>query len=123
MKKHVHIKPLLLFSVLTLALVFIGITTNNLFGSTTDWLSQHTVFPSYFRDLFYETKRLVPNFALNIGAGQNIFYFSYYGLFNPYILLSYFFPILFRFRQDLISQMGGLRVQKSGMSCNCHYFI
>ncbi|MGI6309816.1 MAG: YfhO family protein [Bacilli bacterium] len=100
MKKHVHIKPLLLFSVLTLALVFIGITTNNLFGSTTDWLSQHTVFPSYFRDLFYETKRLVPNFALNIGAGQNIFYFSYYGLFNPYILLSYFVPFI-----DMVSYL------------------
>ena len=29
---------------------------NNLYGSNTDWISQHSVIPEYFRQLFYETK-------------------------------------------------------------------
>lgn len=65
-----------------------------MFGSKTDWINQHTVFPEYFRDQFYQTGKLLPNFAPHIGAGQNIFNFSYYGLLNPIILISYFFPKL-----------------------------
>ena len=67
-------------------LLFILLTTgvNNVFGSNTDWLNQHTIFPDYFRQLFYETKELIPNFAFNYGGGQNIFNISYYGLLNIY---------------------------------------
>ncbi len=72
-------------------LLFMG---SNMFGSKTDWLSQHSVFPEYFRMLFYETGNLFPNLALNLGAGQNIFNFSYYGLFNPLYMISYFFPFV-----------------------------
>lgn len=64
------------------------------FGSKTDWINQHTTFPEYFRQLFYTNKNLLPNFAPHIGAGQNIFNFSYYGLLNPIILISYLFPKL-----------------------------
>jgi uncharacterized membrane protein YfhO len=94
MKKYANIKTFLLFSVIVLIVIFSTKDFNNLFGSTTDWLSQHIVFPDYFRTLFYETKNLTPNFAFNIGAGQNIYYFSYYGLLNPYILISYFLPFI-----------------------------
>ena len=72
-------------------LLFMG---SNMFGSKTDWLSQHSVFPEYFRMLFYETGNLFPNLALNLGAGQNIFNFSYYGLFNPLYMISYFLPFV-----------------------------
>jgi hypothetical protein len=85
--------------------VFIGITYlfvflfiysiyNNgcLFGSNTDWISQHIVIPDYFRQLFYHNHQLIPSLAFNIGMGQNIFYFSYYGLLSPLILISYLFP-------------------------------
>ena len=65
---------------------------NGFLGSNVDWMSQHTVFPDYFRRLFYETGDLLPNFAANIGAGQNIYNFSYYGLLNPVIMISYLFP-------------------------------
>ena len=77
-------------------LLFILLTTgvNNVFGSNTDWLNQHTIFPDYFRQLFYETKELIPNFAFNYGGGQNIFNISYYGLLNPLILPSYFMPFV-----------------------------
>ena len=67
---------------------------NGVFGSKVDWISQHSVLPDYFRQLFYETGNLFPNFAPDIGGGQNIYNFSYYGLFSPLILLSYALPFV-----------------------------
>lgn len=63
-----------------------------IFGSKVDWISQHSVIPDLFRQQFYETGELFPEFALNLGGGQNIYYFAYYGLCSPVILLSYLFP-------------------------------
>lgn len=77
-----------------LLLTFLLLGVNNVYGSTVDWTTQHTIFPNYFRNVFYETKNLLPNLALNLGAGQNIFNFSYYGLMSPVILISYFFPFI-----------------------------
>ncbi|MEG1851032.1 MAG: YfhO family protein [Bacilli bacterium] len=84
---------LLIFIVFFLILLFI----NNSFyfnGSIVDFSSQHVSLPEYFRNLFYETKDLFPDFALNIGNGQNIYNFSYYGLLSPVILVSYFVPFI-----------------------------
>ena len=67
---------------------------NSFYGSTVDWDCQHFSIPDYFRKLFYETGNLIPNFAFNLGNGQNIFYYSYYGLLNPIILFSYFLPFV-----------------------------
>lgn len=64
------------------------------FGSRVDWISQHSVLPDYFRKLFYETGDLFPDFAANIGGGQNIYYFSYYGLYSPVVLVSYLLPFV-----------------------------
>lgn len=65
-----------------------------IFGSNVDWMKQHIVFPDYFRKLFYQTGNLFPNFAPHLGAGQNIFYFAYYGLYNPIIMISYLLPCI-----------------------------
>ncbi len=65
-----------------------------LYASTTDFESQHYLLPEYFRTLFYETKQLIPSFAPHIGAGQNIFYFAYYGFLSPLFLPSYFLPFV-----------------------------
>lgn len=65
-----------------------------IFGSNVDWISQHSVIPDYFRKQFYETGELFPEFAANIGGGQNIYHFSYYGLFSPVILISYLLPFV-----------------------------
>ncbi|MDD3339711.1 MAG: YfhO family protein [Lachnospiraceae bacterium] len=64
------------------------------YGSRVDWISQHSVIPDYFRRLFYESGDLFPNFAPNLGGGQNIYHYSYYGLFNPVILFSYLLPFV-----------------------------
>lgn len=66
----------------------------NIFGSTMDFLTQHIVFPNYLRELFYSSGKIIPNFMVHIGAGQNIFNIAYYGLLSPFILISYFFPFI-----------------------------
>jgi len=91
-KKDIHNYLYLTF--ICLFLISMILDPINLFGSKTDWINQHTVFPDYFRKLFYETGNLIPSFAPNIGGGQNIFNFSYYGLLNPIILISYLFPMI-----------------------------
>lgn len=79
---------------LATALVCMIIPKGSLFGSLVDWLPQHIMFPDYFRKLFYETGDLLPNFSLALGAGQNIFNMSYYGLLNPIVLISYLLPFI-----------------------------
>ena len=61
-------------------------------ASTTDFSTQHYIIPEYFRMLFYKTHDLLPDFALNLSGGENIYYLSYYGLLNPLFMFSYFFP-------------------------------
>ena len=76
-----------------LLLVIIGLfIPGNLFGSMKDWLSQHIQLADYFRTLFYDSGDIFPSFAFNLGAGENIYNISYYGLFNPIILISYLLP-------------------------------
>ena len=65
-----------------------------IFGSRVDWLSQHSVFPEYFRQQFYDTGNLFPEFAANVGGGQNIYHFAYYGLYNPLYFPAYFLPFV-----------------------------
>ena len=84
----------ILITIVVMVTIGIVILRYGGFVSCGDYLSQHTVFPEYFRNLFYKTGKLIPHFASNIGAGQNIYYFSYYGLLNPLILPSYLMPFL-----------------------------
>ena len=95
LKKHKQdILVLLLYSVIYITIVAILTHGEFIFASTTDFEMQHYIFPEYFRNLFYDTKDLFPDFALNIGGGQNIYNFSYYGLLSPIILLSYLLPMV-----------------------------
>ena len=86
-------------NLLVITIIFIGIIifilrNNTLYGSILDWNTQHSVIPEYFRSLFYKTLNIFPDFALNLGSGQNIYNYSYYGLFNPVIVISYFLPFI-----------------------------
>ncbi|MBR1717827.1 MAG: YfhO family protein [Bacilli bacterium] len=60
--------------------------------SKVDFDVQHYPLAEYFRNLFYETKDIFPDFSFNLGAGENIYYISYYGLLNPIIMFSYLMP-------------------------------
>lgn len=93
--KKLKVRDFIYLGIITLA--FIGLVlflTNGmyLYGATLDWYAQHISIPEYFRTLFYNTKDFFPDFAANIGAGQNIYNFSYYGLLSPIVLISYLFP-------------------------------
>ena len=87
----INILTLIIISLVTI-LVLVNFT--NFFGSKKDWISQHVMFPDYLRKLFYDTGDIFPNFAFNLGGGQNIYNISYYGLFNPIILISYLLPFV-----------------------------
>ena len=93
MKKKDIVNIIILFIIFNLILFF-KIGLNYINGSTMDFISQHSVFPDYFRMLFYSTKELFPSFSFNLGAGQNIYYLSYYGLLSPMVLLSYLFSFI-----------------------------
>lgn len=64
------------------------------FGSAVDWISQHSVIPEYFRQQFYATGKLFQEFAPELGGGQNVYHFAYYGLYSPLILPSYLLPFV-----------------------------
>ena len=88
-KDYIYILSTIL---LFIAILFSIVGTKYVNGSTVDWESQHWIFPEYFRTLFYDTKDLFPSFAFNLGAGENIYNFSYYGFLSPIVLVSYLFP-------------------------------
>ena len=70
---------------LTVAACLYSTGAGNIFGAKVDWSSQHSVFPEYFRQQFYRTGQFFPEFALNIGGGQNIYNFSYYPSSNRFV--------------------------------------
>ena len=84
----------LTLTVLTVAACWFFAGRYGVFGANMDWISQHSVFPEYFRQQFYETGQFFPEFAANIGGGQNIYNFSYYGLYNPVVLVAYLLPFV-----------------------------
>ena len=86
--------PYLLLTGLTLFFCWMFVGRYGIFGAKVDWFSQHSVLPDYFRQQFYATGKLFPEFAANLGGGQNIYHFAYYGLYSPLILPSYLLPFV-----------------------------
>lgn len=84
-------------------------------GSKVDWFSQHSVFPEYFRQRFYDTGNLFPDFAMELGAGQNIYNFAYYGLYNPLYLVSYLLPFIKM--TDYLQLLAVLEQMADGLLC------
>ena len=89
-------------AVLTVAACWFFAGRYGVFGANMDWISQHSVFPEYFRQQFYQTGQFFPEYAANIGGGQNIYNFSYYGLYNPIVLIAYLLLLLFQFHKGAI---------------------
>lgn len=84
----------LLLAGITVAACWFFAGRYGVFGANMDWISQHSVFLEYFRQQFYQTGQFFPEFAANIGGGQNIYNFSYYGLYNPVVLVAYLLPFV-----------------------------
>ena len=77
---------------IALITVIMLLKSDGVWGSQTDWQNQHFAIPEYFRTRFYETGDLFPDFAPQLGAGQNIYNLSYYGLMNPVCMIAYLLP-------------------------------
>ena len=92
-KDYVNLVILIIFF-LAFITIYTLCTKDAIYGSKLDYVDQHYMIPEYLRTLFYQTKEIFPNFALNLGMGQNIYNFSYYGLYNPIILISYLLPFI-----------------------------
>ena len=84
--------PIIFLTCLTLVMIIVITPSSSIFGANTDWLSQHVNLADYIRKTMLETKSFFPDFAFNIGGGQNIYNISYYGLFRPDILIGCLIP-------------------------------
>lgn len=130
-RKYRKILPILLLGMLSLFFCWLFVGRYGIFGSKVDWISQHSVLPDYFRQQFYETGELLPEYAANIGGGQNIYHFSYYGLYSPVILLSYLLPFVkmgdYLMAASMLSLAGTVMMifywfQKRGFSVKISFF-
>jgi len=90
--KRNHILHLLTITAVIFFIIYLIVGSDFIFGAPIDWINQHSVIPDYFRQQFYQTGKLIPDFAMHLGAGQNIFNFAYYGFLSPITLISYAFP-------------------------------
>lgn len=62
-----------------------------MFGSNTDWMSQHATLAETMRDACLSQGTLFPDF-LWLGGGSSAYEFSYYGYLRPDVLLGCLLP-------------------------------
>lgn len=72
-------------------LLYITIPDGGLYGSTTDWLSQHVNIAETFRDEMVNRQTLLLDFIW-LGGGNNAYNFSYYGYLRPDVILGCLLP-------------------------------
>lgn len=89
-KSYLWLCPLLL-TIFTLLCVLLILPKDSIFGSEGDWFSQHAAVAEQFRTIFQETGQILPDTS-PLGAGSNIYDFSYYGLLRPDVLISFLLP-------------------------------
>lgn len=82
--------PLLLL-VLVFSCIRLILPRQALFGSEGDWFCQHAAVAEQYRQSFYDTANLFPDW-LPLGGGSNSYDFSYYGFLRPDVLISYLLP-------------------------------
>lgn len=88
MKKWIY--PLSLIF-LFFILIILTVPEGAVFGSHTDWLSQHASLAGTIRDACLEQHTLLPSW-LELGGGSNGYQFSYYGFLRPDILIGCLLP-------------------------------
>lgn len=81
----------LLLTLLFLLATGLSVPEGYLYGSTTDWFSQHAALAETIRNACLEQKTLLPEY-LELGGGSNGFLFSYYGYLRPDLVLGCLLP-------------------------------
>ena len=83
----------LAISIISFILLVLLVTDNTfLYASTSN--QEYINYTNYLRNLFYNTKELIPDFSLSLNNGINIFNLVEYGFLNPIILISYLLPFV-----------------------------
>lgn len=88
MKKWFYpVSLILLFIILVTAVIPAGCV----YGSNTDWLSQHVTLAETIRNACLEHHTLLPSW-IGLGGGSNGYQFAYYGFLRPDILIGCLLP-------------------------------
>ena len=83
----------LAISIISFILLVLLVTDNTfLYASTSN--QEYINYTNYLRNLFYNTKELIPDFSLSLNNGINIFTLVEYGFLSPIILISYLLPFI-----------------------------
>ena len=88
MKKWLYPVSLILFFIILTTVI---IPDGYVYGSTTDWLSQHVTLAETIRNTCLDQHTLLPSW-INLGGGSNGYQFAYYGFLRPDILIGCLFP-------------------------------
>ena len=99
------IYPVLLTGLFAL-LIHLSLPAGCVYGSTTDWLSQHTALAETIRTAMREQHTLLPAY-LPLGGGSNGFQFSYYGYLRPDILIGCLLPAVPMYKIVIAYALGG----------------
>lgn len=94
MKKKLIMKNVLVTAVIYAMTIFcLTIFFDKSFGNKPgDFINQHTMFFDYLRNNFWSTFDIFPQWNMNYGLGQSYVTLYYYGLYNPFIMLSFILP-------------------------------
>ena len=76
---------------LFILLIFLSTPEGCLYGSNTDWLSQHVALAETIRTACLEQNTLLPS-ILPLGGGSNGFQFAYYGFLRPDVVIGCLLP-------------------------------
>ena len=87
-RNHLYIPAL---AVLFAVLISASLPEGAVFGSHTDWLSQHVTLAETIRNACLEQHTLLPSW-IDLGGGSNGYMFSYYGFLRPDILIGCLLP-------------------------------
>lgn len=90
LKKNILLSFAIIIIILFVAQLVFGVV---IASDRSDYFSQHIRFIDYIRKNFEYTHDFFPQWLMNYGLGQSFVVLYYYGLYNPYILLSYLLPI------------------------------
>lgn len=78
-------------SVILMILVLTVIPDGSVYGSNTDWLSQHVTLAETIRTACLRQHTLLPD-LIGLGGGSNGYQFAYYGFLRPDLLLGCLLP-------------------------------
>lgn len=77
--------------VLLIILIYTVIPDGAVYGSNTDWLSQHVTLAETIRTACLKQQTLLPD-LIGLGGGSNGYQFAYYGFLRPDILIGCLLP-------------------------------